>query len=610
MSTDSGVYDSLVAGDVFRLIKLKAPSTENGYRLETFALDDLPPFFALSYCWGSPRRSDSIVCNSKPLAVSLHLKLGLAELCSVPSLDGCWFWIDQICVNQNDLAERSQQVQLMKEIYSNALTTVVWLGPSQGPCDEAFHLADKMVAVCENPEYSALVPAVCSARLPKEGVFMTEDALVDAGLPPFEDPAWTELERVVARPWFARQWVLQEVILSRTRPILVYDGGLRNWDSLLFALVFLCQMHGAHISRFETSHVACGLVMFLLRNKTADWDLASLIIGTRNFGVTEPRDSVFALLSLALETATTDASAWPLPLRPNYEKPWQAIYTELTEHIISASRSLKILCLASNRPGAHDGLPSWVPVFHRTAVQFGHLFDRGHQVFAGQQGKRYASRSQRALLWKDAAADLSGTGRLRLQGLQVATVRWSSTSRAGGQRLFAWADEGARQLVVPLDAASVAAYLDELLLACGFGVTVSSDISVGSAQFYAYEARHRDEDTAMPYLAPFLAELTTERENPDLRGVAGIHHIVSVLPHDPDIQLYTTEDGRLGIASRWMQPGDVVAVLFGGSVPFLLRPDGDEYLLLGECYLSGVMTGQAVVEWREGKREATWFTLK
>ena len=43
-----------------------------------------------------------------------------------------------------------------------------------------------------------------------------------------------------------------------------------------------------------------------------------------------------------------------------------------------------------------------------------------------------------------------------------------------------------------------------------------------------------------------------------------------------------------------LEAGDVVCVLFGGKVPFCLRPMGRRYLIVGECYAHGLMKGEAV----------------
>jgi hypothetical protein len=43
-----------------------------------------------------------------------------------------------------------------------------------------------------------------------------------------------------------------------------------------------------------------------------------------------------------------------------------------------------------------------------------------------------------------------------------------------------------------------------------------------------------------------------------------------------------------------MEVGDVGCVLFGGKMPFCLRPQGHYYLLVGECYVHGLMAGEAI----------------
>lgn len=53
--------------------------------------------------------------------------------------------------------------------------------------------------------------------------------------------------------------------------------------------------------------------------------------------------------------------------------------------------------------------------------------------------------------------------------------------------------------------------------------------------------------------------------------------------------------GRLGLAPKTAMPGDIICILFGCSVPVLLRSRKEGgYTLVGECYLHGVMDGEAV----------------
>ena len=59
-----------------------------------------------------------------------------------------------------------------------------------------------------------------------------------------------------------------------------------------------------------------------------------------------------------------------------------------------------------------------------------------------------------------------------------------------------------------------------------------------------------------------------------------------------------------------MQLDDIVCTLFGGSVPFILRRDGDYYELVGGCQVHGIMYGEAVDMRRDGLLEEQLFRLK
>jgi hypothetical protein len=59
-------------------------------------------------------------------------------------------------------------------------------------------------------------------------------------------------------------------------------------------------------------------------------------------------------------------------------------------------------------------------------------------------------------------------------------------------------------------------------------------------------------------------------------------------------RLVKTSTAYLGIASHDTLPGDIVCILFGGSTLMILRPVNDHFLLVGECYVHGIMDGEAL----------------
>ena len=51
-------------------------------------------------------------------------------------------------------------------------------------------------------------------------------------------------------------------------------------------------------------------------------------------------------------------------------------------------------------------------------------------------------------------------------------------------------------------------------------------------------------------------------------------------------RVFVTKGGRLGLGPKMMQPGDEVVVLFGGRLPFVVRPKGDHHVFVGSCYVA------------------------
>lgn len=67
-------------------------------------------------------------------------------------------------------------------------------------------------------------------------------------------------------------------------------------------------------------------------------------------------------------------------------------------------------------------------------------------------------------------------------------------------------------------------------------------------------------------------------------------------------KLCVTEQGYIGIMPRVAKRGDVVAILLGCSCPMLLRPSGDMFQIVAECYVQGVMQGEVISSTKQKKR--------
>jgi len=75
-------------------------------------------------------------------------------------------------------------------------------------------------------------------------------------------------------------------------------------------------------------------------------------------------------------------------------------------------------------------------------------------------------------------------------------------------------------------------------------------------------------------------------------------------------KFFVTDKGYFGLGPRALHKNDALCVLFGGQVPYVLRegPTG-QYVFIGECYVHGVMNGEALSLLKTGAANEQWFDL-
>src|ERR1700710_2939509 len=104
------MYSKLPYARSIRLLDIapgKAPDPIEASLLVVEDIDEAPDFEALSYVWGTPNEPSDILCNNEKTSVTQNLHGGLLRLRQEEETRRVW--IDALCINQNDLDERSQQ---------------------------------------------------------------------------------------------------------------------------------------------------------------------------------------------------------------------------------------------------------------------------------------------------------------------------------------------------------------------------------------------------------------------------------------------------------------------------------------------------------------------
>lgn len=100
------------------------------------------PYVALSYAWESNVQDRSITCNGYTVPVTASLLAGLQRIRErqteakdeeyiIPEV-----WVDALCINQADPADKTAQISLMGDIYRNSQMLIIWLGERESGFDE------------------------------------------------------------------------------------------------------------------------------------------------------------------------------------------------------------------------------------------------------------------------------------------------------------------------------------------------------------------------------------------------------------------------------------------------------------------------------------------
>ena len=287
----ASIYESMDAGSKsFRLLRLSCAldrASPLRVTMANFLRDDkhCPPYIALSYVWGNAKNTRPILVNGHVLEIGENLYAALMHLRIVLPASAL-FWIDAICINQNDIQERSEQVGHMREIYSNASEVVVWLGPS-------FEGSDKLFAYIREHE------ARCFAKKANRE---------DCTIPP-RDELRLPLRTLIRLPYWKRYWIVQEFVLAQNARLLC---GFEFVSREEFVRM-ICEYSSPSTGHFVSTQLSMGWVDHHVVGrivKIGTWQsqessihLAEAMDRTRTSDATDPRDKVFAILGLVTEGA-------------------------------------------------------------------------------------------------------------------------------------------------------------------------------------------------------------------------------------------------------------------------------------------------------------------
>ena len=618
-----------------RDIRLVYVHEDLSIEIKTARHDEEHHYSALSYVWGTDPSDVEIEVvgrHSGTMKITRTLYEALQhQQWSKPRNLSRQIWVDAICINQNDLDEKGQQVRRMRDIYREADKVVVWLGPAAYDSDIAMDFIHDI-------SVEKIDRQVANKKL---------------------GTAWRALVTLTRRPWFTRRWIIQEIAFAR-RAVLRCGTSSISWTKFSEAVTLLsakstqinqlfraCEespmlgrrslaaagmVASVAVNRLENfiptplvqpmltvssmttlyslwnafrkqpswveefpvgemcgvgAHSLCTNLDLIIRKDHGDQrpellcTMETLISRLPTFRASNPRDVVFAITSLA-----KDASRFV----PDYKKSVLRLYKEVIEQVVISSGSLNIIC----RPWAQCSKgPSWIPRLshHPFRKDSRDTYVRTHaDILVGLPGR---------LAYKYYKASAS----------RLATFRFND-------------DENAFTLTAT---GILLSSIDSLARPASRGVVPSSwmkyngdiresrEINIKQAYWRTLVADRTGDGDMAPswyhraceevYARCGYGHLNTRAHLrvPDdpkrARSTQTIEFIRRVQAVTWNRRMAILEDGTLTLVPSTTTKEDRICILFGCDVPVVLRLREDGcWAFLGEAYAHGLMDGEALTK--------------
>ncbi|KAK6424844.1 hypothetical protein LTR95_016328 [Oleoguttula sp. CCFEE 5521] len=579
----SAVYRPLESSERrIRVLELLSGEQSAALRanLCVISLDDKSKstYETISYVWGPPTKSAAIDIAGVRLPIP---EATAAVLRRVRRPDRTRLvWIDAVCINQDDINERSDQVGLMRYIYSGSTENLIHLTDDEDMGTRIIQLADKITREIREKtnnyaDWRLMVYTVEGVNRSSQGPYRS-DLDIEA------------LDFLTLLPWFRRLWVLQE---ARLAPSNVCYLGSKCYplNSLLRTMMWLEYVSDlpADDAPLQASRL-CMLNMFNLADREHGWynydflpPLVDILNVSRGFEKSEPRDGVYAVLGIVAPSTS---------ILPDYRKSVETINKETTRHLLRSENDLWAL-----RGVSH-------PIDGPRGCSWACRYDLGLDAHSDPDGIhpldfRACIEHEVPSLLEPESID---PNTIMLEGIQTDSVSAASTicvtsnyDEHDAMRLWLLS---AAQNLVPLHAANpnsaVALTEDEMKsLACAFMAecadsgdkAADEDIMVGVEWIRAMFGHENSRSDPDMYRA--IYDVAANRVDD--------HCQLNMLKNR---KLFRTHTGKFGLGPKAIQLGDIVTAVRGSDLPVVLRRSKEEYQFIGFAYVHGLMYGETALE--------------
>lgn len=558
-------------------------------------MDEDPAYYALSYVWGDPDDTVVIRVDGQPFQATRNLWCALRQLRR--ETHGQIFWIDAICINQDNDEEKSHQVANMGSVFRSCCEAFLFLGERQScidsDADEQPHSkmarkAFELIRLFDSNKHIDEIP--CFEKTSEGQLAISREY----------ERHFTALESLNRRPWWSRIWVVQETALPK-KARLVWASEECAFESVASA----ASNHHTHRKKccqLLGSSDRCGTLddlyfkirpMMWARNYTQN-SFRRTIVDLRHTCVelqaSSRRDLVYGLLGLV-----NDWSCVTSPLPPDYSGSLEHCYAAIFLNFTAHDRSGALMGRRSRN--VIEKLPTWVP-------------DWISSTLSSEWEDEYVEKYLIVDLFNCSG---SSTSTLTLVGdslLMVKGIRLQRLKHVGVHSDFRNSNPSFDDIIqewmkmVGIKVFQTSLHKNEKAKAL-WRTVIQDYVSEG----FTEDRKRRAEDTDYDNFqakqkASFLDGFGTTR-------ATGYQTKSSLWRKS----MFITEEENLGLAYDEAAPLDEVYLILGCKVPLLLRRTGqmvkvDErsdhlpsFTVIGDCYMNGYMDGEGLSEGWEDRVE-------
>lgn len=606
---------------VLRTCKLSEADGLVSCTISHVSLDLNPPYEALSYTWGDntgdAQLNKKILIDGHVVAVTRNLEAALRKL--LMTEEHRVLWIDALCINQADVAERNEQVSKMKLVYQCAMKVVVWLGEEYNDSREAFRLLQSFrevgvrKSIFDRPEswtHSTILPNDIIQKI-------------------------YALKKLFEREYWNRSWVLQEIAFAQR--LVVYCGSdYMTWDDLRNACEALridanwlreaLQLSG--LGHMPLLLLAAGPNLFEWINyNTANQDtdlgkfqatsypewkdvtLSKLLVRYRIREASDPRDKVYSLLGfLPIEKQNR------IPV--DYSLDAYSVFQNVATFLVTEEQDLRVL--AENKTSrirlsdldTSFYLPSWVPnwanlckgdklridMFCHQSSASGttllNVFVQDHNILC-VQGICIGSIASAGALMPEFINE-----EFNFAPVFDALDDWWHIFLSTGRKDII-GENGFVNLI------NYGRYYDQYYISTEQAEALEKELV---RYLRIVLSLHRPDDKT---LLPLLGKQEGVVDNDTKRQAEA--YIWSAVLVNRKRKFLVLDGVKCGIGPQCSEEGDLVVVVLGCTVPLVLKKrseeDGGGYFNLGDAYVDGFMHGEAIRDFNDGKRVSEVFEL-